>query len=104
MLKLRITLWASMFVVCVACLFAAQVVNAQTGSSTALTLIPLASAGVAVIVLYDKVIVNQIATWVALIWPTGLMIGSAPDIRGAAFFNFGIALYLTVLFRARRKS
>jgi len=59
--------------------------------------------GAAVIVLYDKVIVNQIADWVALIWPTGVMIGSAPDIRGAAFFNFGIALYLTVLFRARKK-
>jgi branched-chain amino acid transport system permease protein len=59
--------------------------------------------GAAVIVLYDKVIVNQIADWVALIWPTGVMIDSAPDIRGAAFFNFGIALYLTVLFRARKK-
>ena len=62
--------------------------------------------GAAVIVLYDKVIVNQIADWVALIWPTGLSIGSTgapPDIRGAAFFNFGIALYLTVLFRARKK-
>jgi len=59
--------------------------------------------GAAVIVLYDKVIVNQIADWIVLIWPTGVMIGSAPDIRGAAFFNFGIALYLTVLFRARKK-
>lgn len=62
--------------------------------------------GAAVIVLYDKVIVNQIADWVALIWPAGLSIGSTgapPDIRGAAFFNFGIALYLTVLFRARKK-
>ena len=81
-------------------------------SSLILTMVILGGAGnvtgailgAAVIVLYDKVIVNQIATWVALIWPTGLMIGSAPDIRGAAFFNFGIALYLTVLFRARRKT
>ncbi|MEP7134561.1 MAG: ABC transporter permease [Chloroflexota bacterium] len=62
--------------------------------------------GAAVIVLYDKVIVNQIADWVALLWPHGLAIGAQgapPDIRGAAFFNFGIALYLTVLFRARKK-
>lgn len=62
--------------------------------------------GAAVIVLYDKEIVNQIADWVALLWPRGLAIGAQgapPDIRGAAFFNFGIALYLTVLFRARRK-
>jgi len=80
-------------------------------SSLILTMVILGGAGsvngailgAAVIVLYDKVIVNQIADWVALIWPTGVMIGSAPDIRGAAFFNFGIALYLTVLFRARKK-
>jgi branched-chain amino acid transport system permease protein len=57
--------------------------------------------GAALIVLYDKVIVNQIADLLALIWPTGLAIGSAPDIRGAAFFNFGLALYLTVWLRAR---
>jgi hypothetical protein len=56
------------------------------------------------IVLYDKVIVPQLADWLALIWPANAAIGSAPDIRGASFFNFGIALYLTVLFRARRKS
>ena len=62
--------------------------------------------GAAILVLYDKVIVSQIATWVALIWPKGWYIGATgapPDIRGASFFNFGIALYLTVLWRARRK-
>lgn len=57
--------------------------------------------GAVAIVLYDKVFVPQLATWIALIWPSGLAIGSAPDIRGASFFNFGIALYLTVLWRAR---
>jgi branched-chain amino acid transport system permease protein len=63
--------------------------------------------GAAILVLYDKVIVSQIATWVALFWPKGWYIGATgapPDIRGASFFNFGIALYLTVLWRARRKS
>jgi branched-chain amino acid transport system permease protein len=59
--------------------------------------------GAVAIVLYDKVFVPQLADWLALIWPTGLAIGSAPDIRGASFFNFGIALYLTVLWRARKK-
>jgi branched-chain amino acid transport system permease protein len=63
-----------------------------------------AIVGAVAIVLYDKVFVPQLATWLALIWPTGLAIGSAPDIRGASFFNFGIALYLTVLFRAKRKN
>jgi branched-chain amino acid transport system permease protein len=58
--------------------------------------------GAVAIVLYDKVFVPQLATSLSLLWPTGLAIGSAPDIRGASFFNFGIALYLTVFFRARR--
>ena len=64
--------------------------------------VPGAIMGAAAIILYDKVIVPQLADWVALIWPSGLAIGSAPDIRGASFFNFGVVLYLTVLIRARR--
>jgi ABC-type branched-subunit amino acid transport system permease subunit len=60
--------------------------------------------GAVTIILYDKMIVPQLADWLALIWPANAAIGSVPDIRGASFFNFGIALYLTVLFRARRKS
>jgi branched-chain amino acid transport system permease protein len=59
--------------------------------------------GAVTIVLYDKVFVPQLATWLSVIWPVGLAIGSAPDIRGASFFNFGIALYLTVLWRARQR-
>ncbi len=52
---------------------------------------------------YDKVIVPQLAALLALLWPQGVYIGMVPDIRGTNFFNFGIALYLTVLWRARRK-
>jgi len=66
--------------------------------------VPGAILGAAAIVLYDKVFVPQLANWAALLWPSGLAIGSAPDIRGASFFNFGIALYLTVLIRARKRS
>jgi branched-chain amino acid transport system permease protein len=65
--------------------------------------IPGAILGAAAIVLYDKVFVPRLADLAALIWPSGLAIGSAPDIRGASFFNFGIALYLTVLIRAHRR-
>jgi branched-chain amino acid transport system permease protein len=83
-------------------------------TTLALTMVILGGAGsvtgaiigAVAIVLYDKVIVSQIADVVALIWPHGLYIGATgapPDIRGANFFNFGIALYLTVLLRARRK-
>jgi branched-chain amino acid transport system permease protein len=65
--------------------------------------LPGAILGAAGIILYDKVLVPQLADWLALIWPRGLAIGSAPDIRGASFFNFGIVLYLTVLIRAHRR-
>ena len=44
-----------------------------------------------------------LAAFLALFWPSNTYIGSMPDIRGASFFNFGLALYLTVLFRARRR-
>ncbi len=80
-------------------------------TAMALTMVILGGAGdvsgviigALTIVLYDKVIVGSIADLLALVWPADLAIGSAPDIRGASFFNFGIALYLTVLLRARRK-
>ncbi|HSJ90146.1 MAG TPA: ABC transporter permease [Anaerolineales bacterium] len=60
--------------------------------------------GAVIIVLFDKVLVSQLADLVALIWPKNVLVGPTPDIRGANFFNFGIALYLTVLLRARRKN
>src|SRR6266496_2035097 len=59
--------------------------------------------GAAIIVLFDKVLVSQLANLVALIWPKNMLVGPTPDIRGANFFNFGLVLYLTVLLRARRK-
>ncbi|MCE9647540.1 MAG: ABC transporter permease [Chloroflexi bacterium] len=79
-------------------------------SSMILTMVILGGAGsvsgamigALTIILYDKVFVPQLANWLALIWP--FAIGSVPDIRGASFFNFGLALYLTVLFRARKRS
>ena len=60
--------------------------------------------GAVIIVLFDKVLVSQLADLVALIWPKNVLVGPTPDIRGANFFNFGIVLYLTVLLRARRKN
>jgi branched-chain amino acid transport system permease protein len=52
---------------------------------------------------YDKVIIPQLAALLAYLWPRGVYIGMVPDIRGTNFFNFGIALYLTVLWRARNR-
>lgn len=79
-------------------------------SSLTLTMVILGGAGsvpgvllgAMAIILYDKVLVPQFAEWIAQVWPENLAIGSVPDIRGASYFNFGIALYLTVLVRSRR--
>ncbi len=59
--------------------------------------------GTALIYSYDKVIIPQVASVLALLWPPNVYIGMVPDIRGTNFFNFGIALYLTVLWRARQR-
>lgn len=75
-----------------------MVILGGAGSATGVIL------GAAAIIFYDKIFVSKVADLLALIWPKNLFIGSVPDIRGANFFNFGIALYLTVLLRARRKN
>jgi branched-chain amino acid transport system permease protein len=59
--------------------------------------------GTVLIYSYDKVIVSQVASLLARLWPQNVYIGMVPDIRGTNFFNFGIALYLTVLWRARTR-
>ncbi len=66
--------------------------------------VPGVILGAIMIIGYDKVIVPQLAAFLALFWPSNTYIGSVPDIRGASFFNFGLALYLTVLLRARRRN
>jgi branched-chain amino acid transport system permease protein len=63
--------------------------------------VPGAFLGAIAIIAYDKVLVPQLAALLALFWPAGAYIGMVPDIRGTSFFNFGLALYLTVLIRAR---
>jgi branched-chain amino acid transport system permease protein len=59
--------------------------------------------GTALVYFYDKVFVPQLFAWIALLWPQGVYIGMVPDLRGTNFFDFGIVLYLTVLWRARDK-
>lgn len=59
--------------------------------------------GTALIYSYDKVLVPQLFALLAVFWPHGVYIGMVPDIRGTNFFDFGIALYLTVLWRARTR-
>jgi branched-chain amino acid transport system permease protein len=63
--------------------------------------VPGVILGALVIVGYDRVVVPRIGDLLASLG--GLNLGYAPDIRGASYLNFGLALYLTVLWRARRK-
>jgi ABC-type branched-subunit amino acid transport system permease subunit len=75
----------------------AMVILGGAGSTTGAIL------GTVLIYSYDKVIIPQLAAVLALLWPQNVYIGMVPDIRGTNFFNFGIALYLTVLWRARQR-
>jgi branched-chain amino acid transport system permease protein len=59
--------------------------------------------GTALVYFYDKLFVPQLFALLAALWPQGVYIGMVPDIRGTNYFDFGIVLYLTVLWRARRK-
>jgi branched-chain amino acid transport system permease protein len=63
--------------------------------------VPGAFLGAIAIIAYDKVLVPQVAALAAIFWPAGAYVGMVPDVRGTSFFNFGLALYLTVLIRAR---
>ncbi len=65
--------------------------------------VPGVMLGAMLIVGYDKVILPQLANWLALVWPH-ISIGPVPNLRGASFLTFGLVLYLTVLWRARIKS
>ena len=81
----------------VSALLLAMVILGGAGSVTGAIL------GTVLIYSYDKVLVGQLFALLSLLWPRGLYIGQVPNIRGTNFFNFGIALYLTVLWRARKR-
>jgi branched-chain amino acid transport system permease protein len=65
--------------------------------------VPGAVLGAMLIIGYDQIIIPQFAAFVSQFWPSNSFIGSVPDLRGTSFFNFGLALYLTVWLRARRR-
>lgn len=66
--------------------------------------VPGAIVGAVVIAGYDRFAIPWLGAFLAQFQPGNLHFGSSPDIRGTSFFNFGLALYLTVLLRARRRS
>lgn len=76
------------------------ITNLGIGILAAFTAIGL---GAILVIGYDKLFIPRLAAWVAQLQPSGTRIGSVPDVRGTSFFNYGLALYLTVLWRGRRK-
>ncbi len=56
--------------------------------------------GAILIIGYDKLLIPKLAAFLAQFQPANTRIGSVPDVRGTSYGNFGLALYLTVLFRA----
>jgi branched-chain amino acid transport system permease protein len=65
--------------------------------------VPGVILGALLVIGYDKLFIPRLAAFLAQFQPGGTRIGSVPDLRGTSFFNFGVALYLTVLWRGRRK-
>ncbi len=59
--------------------------------------------GTALVYFYDKSFVPQLFALLSALWPQGVYIGMVPDIRGTNYFDFGIVLDLTVLWRARNR-
>ncbi|HET7378088.1 MAG TPA: hypothetical protein VFK30_15350, partial [Anaerolineae bacterium] len=65
--------------------------------------VPGAVFGAMLLIGYDQIIIPQLAAFISQFWPKNSFIGSVPDLRGTSFFNFGLALYLTVWLRARSR-
>ncbi len=65
--------------------------------------VPGVILGAILVIGYDKLFIPRLAAFLAQFQPRGTRIGSVPDVRGTSFFNYGVALYLTVLWRGRRR-
>ncbi|MGQ0602337.1 MAG: ABC transporter permease [Anaerolineales bacterium] len=65
--------------------------------------VPGALAAAVIIVGYDQLAIPLLGEWLAQFQTTDLRFGSALDPRSLSYLNFGMALYLTVLFRARQR-
>jgi branched-chain amino acid transport system permease protein len=65
--------------------------------------VPGVILGAILVIGYDKLFIPRLAAWLAQFQPGSVRIGSVPDVRGTSFFNFGLALYLTVLWRGKRR-
>ena len=54
---------------------------------------------------YDRLVIPHLGDWIARWQQINHFSGAAAfDVRGLSYFTFGLALYLTVLLRARRSA
>ncbi len=77
----------------------AMLILGGTGSITG------AIVGAIVIAAYDRLVIPQLGDWLAHLQQAGHLGGAAAfDVRSLSYLTFGLALYLTVLLRARRSA
>lgn len=60
--------------------------------------------GAVTIVGYSQLLIPRLTDLLAQLHVNFISLGQTSDLREMSYFNFGLALYLTVLFRARRNS
>lgn len=65
--------------------------------------VPGAIMAALVLTVYDQLAIPALGQFLAQFQTSEVRFGSAFDARGLSYLNFGLALYLTVLFRARRR-
>jgi branched-chain amino acid transport system permease protein len=66
--------------------------------------VPGAILGALIIAGYDRIAIPRLGELMEYFQPVNLSFGLAPDVRGLSYLSFGLALYLTVLLRARRRN
>jgi len=65
--------------------------------------VPGAVLGTVLLASYDQILIPALGAFLAQFQAGDVRFGSALDARGLSYLNFGLALYFTVLVRARRK-
>ncbi|MFN8486970.1 MAG: ABC transporter permease [Caldilineaceae bacterium] len=67
--------------------------------------VPGVMMGALVIAAYDRLLIPQLGDWIARFQQISRFGGVAAfDVRSLSYFSFGLALYITILLRARRSS
>jgi branched-chain amino acid transport system permease protein len=63
-----------------------------------------AIAGTILLIGFGQLFIPWLGEGLARILPGNLHIGSSPDLRGLSYLSFGVAIYLTIFFRAGKRA